>query len=719
LINRICSVEPGKEMGIYVIRGILMFLLLLAEMYGSEKNPSASGMAELYADRFESRDGTAYAYGHVVLSYDGTVFLGDFARYDQEKNVIVVEGDVKIISERGNKIMADKVVFKVNDNHVVFSDFYHTDREDIWMYAAKAEKKDGNYTLHNSILSSCSPERPDWSVKFGEAVYDSRQKYMRLKNVKIYARETPVFYTPYLGFSLERERNSGFLMPHLGYGGDEGFYYEQPYFWAISRSMDMEFNPSVRTERGYGIYGTFRFADSPWSGGIVRGGYFYDKRSFRKEHNLANRSHYGMEFLYESSNVLKDWKPEGYRDGLYVNIDYFNDVDYHNLQFSSLDHLEETTKYKESRINYFLYNDSQYFGFRSRYFINTQQEDNGDTIQELPALQYHKFSTPLFGGLLDYRVDAQLYNFWRENGTRAIRGVATLPVEFHTSLFGDYLNLSIEEEFSASDTKFFEESSLNVENDHYAAAVLHHKIEFSGDLIRAYENGVHTMLLAATFTKTSRLAEGDLTYEEINDNLVSDYNLDMVYESRLAFSMHHFWESYDGLYKFDYLAVADYYPDDDSNWNQLRQELNFQYSRFIFSSRIDYSIQHGSLSQLASTFTYDGEAFAVSLEHTRKENEWDQTLDQHELGLNARYRQNDMLSWYGAYTYDFKENGSKDWKAGVLVDRKCWNFKVVFEQDITPVLKKDGGGSIRNNAVYFQFNLVPFGGVGSGGHTTL
>jgi len=669
-------------------RAVLLFLFVSIVLTGKNVREETKN-AELYADRFESRDKIAYADGHVVLTYEGTVFLGDHARYDQEKNIITLEGNVEIISDRGNKVLADRVIFKVNDNHVVFSDFYHTDREDIWIYARQAEKQDGNYTLRNSVLSSCAPERPDWSVKFGEAVYDSEEKYIRLKNVKLYARETPVLYTPYLGFSLERERHSGFLMPHMGYGNDEGFYYEQPYFWAISPSMDLEFNPSVRSERGYGIYGTFRFADSPWSGGTLRAGYFRDKNSFLEEHEL------------------------------YVNIDYFNDVDYHNLQFSNLNHLEETSKYKESRINYFLYNDEQYFGIRNRYFIDTQQEDNGDTIQELPALQYHKFSTDILGGLLHYRADAQLYNLWREDGTKAIRGVVTLPVEFHTSLFGDYLSLSIEEEFSASDTKFFEDDSLNVEDDHYAAAVLHHKIEFSSDLIRAYGSGVHTMLLAATFTKTSRLAEGDLTFPEISRQLVSDYNLDMVYDSRLAFSMHHFWDSYDGTYRLDYLAVADYFPDDDSKWNQLRQELSIRYGRFNFSSRVDYSIQHNSLSQLANAFSYDGDRFAVSLNHTRKENDWDQTLDQHELGIDARYRQNATVTWYGGYTYDFKEDVSKDWKAGILVDRKCWNFKVVFEQDITPVLKKDGGGSIRNNAVYFQFNLVPFGGVGSGGHTAL
>jgi len=696
-----------------------LLILWIASAAVSESSPGTS--AELYADRFESEGDTVRASGHVVLSYDGTLFLGDRARYDRKANVIVVEGDVEILGKNGSKVLADRVVFEVDRNHVTFSNFYQTDRDDIWVYAEDAQKQDGNYTLHNSILSSCSVKNPDWSVKFGEAVYDSETKYMRLKDVKLYAKKVPVFYTPYLGFSLERQRHSGFLMPHLGWSRDEGFYYEQPYFWAISPSMDLELNPSIRTGRGYGLYGTFRFADSPWSQGTIRSGYFRDSRSFVDEHNLANRSHYGLEILYESSNVFTSWKPEGYRDGLYLNLNLFNDIDYENLQSSSLSHIEETSRFKESRFNYFLYNDTHYFGLGTRYFIDTTSEENNETIQELPSLQYHRFSSALWGDLLDYSVDARLYNYWRKDGTRALRAEASLPLEFHTPLFGDYLNLSVKEELALSDTKFFE-SALKISQQHYAAAVLHHNIELSSDLVRGYESGLHTMVLSALYTKTSLLAEGDVTYQELSQELINDYNLDMIYDSRLALKMHHFWRSYDGDFTMDYLALADYYPENDSRWNLLSQEFHLNYAHYRFSSRLDYSLYRHALAQFTNSIAYSDETFGFQLEHTRIENSYYETVagstediqGQNELSIKGRYHANDLLTWYGSYTYDFREKNSRDWQAGLLFDRKCWNISLVFEQEITPVLTSGGGGSIRENKIYFQFNLVPFGGVGTG-----
>ena len=695
--------------------GIPFVSLLVFGAFLHAAERGSEGLAEIYADSFESRNDTVYAKGHVVLAYDGTLFLGDRARYDRRANRIVVEGHVEVLSNRGSKVLADRVVFEVDRNRVTFSDFYQTDRDDIWVYADSAEKAEGNYTLRNSVLSSCSMEDPDWSVKFGEAVYDSEAKYMRLRDVKLYAGKTPVLYTPYLGFSLERQRHSGLLMPHFGYGKDEGFYYEQPYFWAISPAMDLELNPSIRTNRGYGVYGTFRFADSPWSGGEIRTGYFRDKNSFVEKHNLENRSHYGFELLYESSNFLKSWKPEGYRDGFYANINLFNDIDYENLQYSVLDHLEETSRFKESRLNYFLYNEEQYFGLRTRYFIDTTSKENNETIQELPALQYHKFSTALGSEFLHYSFDAQLHSYWREDGTRALQGVASLPLEFHTSVFGDYLNLSVEEELSASDTKFME-SSFQIGQDHYAALALHHNIELSSDLVRSYDSGLHTMLLAASYSKSTLLAEGDLSYRDLDEDLIRDYNLDTVYDTRLSFKMHHFWESYDRPFKADYLVVADYYPENDSRWNELRQELHLSYGPYSFSSRIDYSIRDHTLSQLSNTFGYSGERFGVNLTQTRiiDNDDTHHWLNQNEMGLDLRYRQNERVTWYGGYSYDFKEESSKNWKAGILYDKKCWNMTLMFKQELTPVLTKNGRGSLHNNSISFQFNLVPFGGVGSG-----
>jgi len=681
-------------------------------------------MAELYADRFESEGDRVRASGRVVLLYDGTLFVADRAEYDRAANLISLDGRVEIYSREGRKILSDTVRFEVGRERVEFREFYQSDENDIWLYARKALKERDHYTLRNSMASSCSPEDPDWVVTFSRADYNATSKYMKLHGVRLYAKKTPLLYLPYLGFSLDRQRHTGFLMPHLGVSEDEGFYYEQPFFWAISPSMDLQLNPAYRTERGWGGYGTFRFADSPVSGGTIRAGYFRDDDRFVREHDLAHSEHYGLELLYSSDDLLGPWKPAGYRDGLYANITLFNDIDYLNLQAEPLEHLEELSRFRESRLNYFLASDRDYWGLSARYFIDTASKDNNETIQILPALQYHRYASSLGEGFLesvDYQLDARVYNYWREDGVRALRGIASLPVELHTSFLDEYLNLTVREELVASDTKFFERGELEISRNHYAAAVLHHNLELSSDLVRPYGWGTHVMELSMLFSKTTLLAEGDLSYEEISDRLIDDYNLDMIYDSRVALKMHHFFESWDGEVTGDYLAEADYYPDNDSRWNMLKQEFHLSYGSYRFDSRIDYSLYHHTLAQLSNAFSYDGEIYGVRLEHTRirsglydsLEGDWREALEQNELSVDLRYRPNATFTWYGSYAYDLESDESKEWRVGMIVDRKCWNFSLVFEQNRTPILTREGSGSIRENKIFFQINFVPFGGMGS------
>ena len=128
--------------------------------------PEKTGTAQLYADRIEKEGDISYAYGHVVLSYADTLFFADEARYDQKKKIIVFEKNVEVLSEKNGKILADKLVFEVKENRIKYGDFCHTGEGDVWIYAKRAERKDGNMTIYDSVLSSCCTDDPDWSLKF-------------------------------------------------------------------------------------------------------------------------------------------------------------------------------------------------------------------------------------------------------------------------------------------------------------------------------------------------------------------------------------------------------------------------------------------------------------------------------------------------------------------------------------------------------------------------
>ena len=184
--------------------------------------------------------------------------------------------------------------------------------------------------------------------------------YLHLWNSLFYVKGVPVFYTPYFGFSTDTTRRTGFLMPYFSYGSTEGFHYEQPFYYAPQDNWDLEFRPQIRTNRGEGIYTTLRYVDSPYSQGSLTVGYFNEKSSFVEKEKLRNKEHKGFEFEYTRSKLVSSYFGANFQDALWVDMTILNDVDYLNLATNNID--DYTGRYVTSRLNYFLTNDSQYFG---------------------------------------------------------------------------------------------------------------------------------------------------------------------------------------------------------------------------------------------------------------------------------------------------------------------------------------------------------------------
>lgn len=55
----------------------------------------------------------------------------------------------------------------------------------------------------------------------------------------------------------------------VGFSEKEGFYYEQALFIAEQNWWDLELKPQIRTNRGSGLYSTFRFVDSKTSKALL------------------------------------------------------------------------------------------------------------------------------------------------------------------------------------------------------------------------------------------------------------------------------------------------------------------------------------------------------------------------------------------------------------------------------------------------------------------
>ena len=679
-----------------------LFILLAAS---SVISAAETKDVEVYASEVIDKGNIVNINNGVIIEYDGDLLSGQRALYDKENNRIVMKGYVTVIQKNGKRVRADKLIINLNNDHVLFRDFFQIDKDDIWISSILAKKEDNILKFKNALFSSCQVENPDWLIGFDKAVYDTKDKVLVLGDAKIYIKDIPIFYFPYLSIPLSKERRSGFLRPTIKSINNEGFLYAQPYFWAINKSQDMEFTPQIRTKRGIGLYTTYRFYHAKDAYGTIKAGYFTDKKSYTDKYKLKYTKHYGAEIDYTNNSLIDALSKGEYENKLYINGIYFSDGDYINLQNKNFIGHFRLGSYYESRLNYFIKNNYFYSGINFRYFKSIYDVNNDDTIQILPQVNLHIPYTNIFYNNLSAALDASVVNYTRKSGSKALKLKLKAPIEAHFSLFDDYLNLNITEELEATSYKF---KNISHDKDKYSNILVNHQIELSSELSKVYSSGIHTSIFSLIFSKSNIISQSSMKYSEIPVDLKKEFVDEVSTNSKLTFRSHQYWNSFSSL-KIDYIIDADYYFK-DKKIRDLNQELDIKYKKWHFSSRLGYSFLHKTITEIDSSLSYKENKYGLSLNYLWKKDYDNLNTISKELSLSGYYKYDESLSFRTKVIYDIKEKGFNKWEVGSNLNRKCWSVDLTFGQDIRPVIRRDGSrGSISNNYIGIQLTILPFG----------
>lgn len=681
---------------------LLSFLLSIQILHAVEEK----NKIEVTAKHLETTETTVKATDGVVVYYQDSMIKASSAFYDKKTKLLILDGKVEMIGYQGTKEHIKHLEIQTESKEVTFEELFFVSENDVWLFTDKAHRSEGNYTFGMSMLSSCDVNDPIWKMVFSHSLYDSEEKYMKVYDAKVYFWDIPIVYTPYLAFSTHKERSSGLLFPLLGYSGEEGFIYEQPIFWAISPSMDIEFNPQVRTNRSIGLYATLRFVDSDHSSGKLRVGYFKDKESYVEENNLPNSSHYGLEFNYESSKIFSDKLPQGFTDGLYINTTFLNDIDYLNLQKTRLEHFG-LVPLQESRLNYFLYNNDYYAGVNAKYFIDTRKVDNDDTLQILPSVQLHKYLDHFLWNNLTYNVDFQVKNFDRKEGTTLKQAEMKIPLEFTTSFFDDFLNLSLAEDLYYSKFFFGNESYIYDEFEYYSSI---HKVKFFTDLTKNYDNFIHVLQPSLGYVKPGNESESPVEFDNLTEDQKELFSVGLP-EEHYVFSLSHYFYDKNMKLKFYQRLSQRYYVDRAYKFADINNEMQYNFKKWQFYNDVVYAPEFNKIRASSSRISLREKEYYVTLGHTYKQVLVDQPniLSANDVSFNFGYTYNERININGGLTYNIDESSSKQWRFGGSYKQDCWSMAASVRQDITP----RPTGYTTDNTFYVQFNFIPFGGLGT------
>jgi len=700
----------------------LIFILISTFLYANDK-------IQIYAQSLENEGDNVVADGGVNVVYKKYILNAKKAIYNRKTGDLELYDNIRVVTGEHYKILGRYAKLNIKQKEKLFRPFYMYENETkVWLSAKEGTSKDKLINVENGIISGCNPIDPLWKMEFTSSDYDTESKWINIYNARLYLEDIPVFYLPYFGYSLDTKRKTGLLVPSFGYSGDEGIYYEQPLYIAPQNWWDLELRPQIRTNRGKGIYETFRFVDSATSEGSFKAGYFRENEDYFLDKNLQNQKHYGFNFRYDNNDFINQWlgtNLEG-QAGFYTDINYMNDVDYINL--SSNDTLNNVTATQVlSRINAFYNKDQHYIGTYFKYYQDLTKATNDDTAQKLPTLQYHYYMDTFLEDHLLYSLDVKSNNIQRRIGTKVLQTDVNLPVTLQTSLFDEYLNVSYKANLYLQDS-VFSGDDVNVPvvdyNDGYYFRN-YHTLSASTQLTKAYEEYSHVVSLGISYNREGSDSKNGF-YEDmyefcsnpdnVNDSKCEFYNIsDIKDEAKIDFIQYLYDSSLEQILYHRLSQNISYSTQD--RYGELENELDYKVFSFLsLYNNMFYNYDKGLFSKVFNQVRFHFPSLNISLSHLYKDSFIDEntttstSLSRYTsyITSSAEYIYNNHYSFSGAYNYDIEYKNLKSAQIGFMYKQRCWDFGIKYIENNRPILTQDGlESSIYDKYIYVTIVLKP------------
>ena len=430
---------------------------------------------------YDEEADTYHAKGNVHIVFRGGYLRAETVTLNRKSNEALAEGHVKIISDN-DTLEGDRVIFNIETKTgVAYEGKMFLDKNHFYLTGSKIEKTgEATYHIDDATATTCDGNFPDWRL-MGSELDITIDGYGIFKNSRFLAKNTPVFYTPYLLFPAKTTRQSGFLLPYLTYSQNKlGWDVELPYYWAISESTDATFYQRYMNQRGFKEGVEFRYFISNNSFGTFYGDFMNDAGRINET----------------AGNISRDWKSDNKRWSYYLNHEttfspsfflradirkvsddwYFKDFSSHNYYLDNYS-TSETQRFKkvpfvgdeslgslESTVrlvkNWQLYNLTALV----RYTDDYASASNDATLQKYPEITLKGIKRPVFGTPLNFEFDTTYDYYYRTEGQKGhlydVQPVLTMPLRM-----GDYLQLT--PQIGVKDTLWDRNDNLDtVQNKH-------------------------------------------------------------------------------------------------------------------------------------------------------------------------------------------------------------------------------------------------------------
>ncbi|PLX89461.1 MAG: hypothetical protein C0619_11350 [Desulfuromonas sp.] len=382
---------------------------------------TASGPVELEADQlsFDEQSGRYLARGNVRLKRGALQLTSDELWWNRASDDLEARGNVVLDGEQ-DRLVGDRVRYNLTSGTgLVEEGQAFLGEQNLFVSGSRIEKRgEAEYRIIDGSFTTCEADNPSW--KFSAKQLDvTVGGYARARHTVFYLKGVPSFYLPYLLYPAKTERESGLLMPRVGYSDKRGMEFSAAYYQVISRNQDATLYLDYLSELGVGKGLEYRYVFGRDNAGQAHGYHIDAEEGEENQYALA-------------------WEHQGTLPGrvrLSVDGEYVSERDFFDDFGEEADDYNKAQTVSELSLSrsWGVYN----LVGQLRYTENLQV-DTPSTLQWLPRVSLDAVRHQVAGSPFYFAFASEYTYFWREEGLKAqrlsVRPALLLPMKLWKTL---------------------------------------------------------------------------------------------------------------------------------------------------------------------------------------------------------------------------------------------------------------------------------------------
>ena len=394
------------------------------------KQTKMEGPVDIEADELiYDRDTQTYqAHGQVEVSRGDLSLKADHAQLNNGTKELVAWGNV-LLREGEDVIECQRLEVNVETRlGKIYQARLYLKDQNFHITGREAEKiGENHYRLRDGSLTTCDAKRPPW--KF--TVKEIEVKEMALggwgiaKGPIFYFEDIPVLYLPWGAFPVRRDRQSGFLIPRVGYSNKYGPELKSGFYWAFAKNMDATFYFDWLGDRGFKEGLEYRYAFTRDTKGEAK---FYFIRDRTAPDDPADFPVINGQTIHHNRYAFFVEHEQKFPYDFYLKGD-INHVSDHQYLRDFDEDLPSGTKIDSRsarQLRSVLFGGKNWDQFsliaQTAVYDDVTQPSNDATVQKLPQISFYAHPQSIFRTPLFYDLTSSYSHFWREEGVEASRG---------------------------------------------------------------------------------------------------------------------------------------------------------------------------------------------------------------------------------------------------------------------------------------------------------